>query len=77
LLFKFERMPAWALLLPAVAGGGRRAEVEPLLVDTVGLKVTLRCGLAGGGGVCEEDMLDFFDIRGVNSVAVDVEAIVD
>jgi hypothetical protein len=40
----FERIPGWAALT-AVAGRGRRvwvALLDVLLVDTVGLKVTVR-----------------------------------
>ena len=71
-------MPGGLLLafpVPAVAGGGSRPWVvlpEALLVETVGLKVTVRCGL---GGVVW-DMLDLCAINGVASVAVDDEAIV-
>ena len=73
--------PAVAAFPLAVAGGGRRPCVvlpEALLVDTVGLKVTVRCGRGGAFVVLvDEEMLGLFVISGVDSVAVDVEAIVN
>lgn len=45
----------------------------PLLVETVGLNVTVRCGFGGAEGEADA-MLDLFAINGVDSVAVELDA---
>lgn len=71
-------MPCWPTPPSlAVAGGGRRPWTwlpDALLVDTVGLKVTVRCGRGGAG--CEVCIEDLLAINGVDSVAVELDAIV-
>ena len=67
-------MPGCAAL-PTVTGGGSRPEELPLLVETVGLKVTVRCGFGGAEGDADA-MLDRLAINGVASVAVELDAMV-